>query len=184
MGPTGGASPGESTPCSCHYKGTLVDGTEFDSSYRRGQPTTFAPNQVVKGECSGYHALNAQIVFTPLGKPGYTKPQTTPRCIHSTGKARVCKALNDPTLFSLRWASPDVQSKNRPHVVFTPLRKPVHAKPYTTPHGIHSAQEARACEALYDPAFYSLRWGNPCTRSLRRPYMVFTPLGKPVHANL
>jgi FKBP-type peptidyl-prolyl cis-trans isomerase len=29
--------------------GTLIDGTEFDSSYSRGEPTTFAPNQVIKG---------------------------------------------------------------------------------------------------------------------------------------
>jgi FKBP-type peptidyl-prolyl cis-trans isomerase FklB len=27
----------------------LLDGTEFDSSYKRGQPLTFAPNQVIKG---------------------------------------------------------------------------------------------------------------------------------------
>ena len=27
----------------------MLDGTEFDSSYKRGQPTTFAPNQVIKG---------------------------------------------------------------------------------------------------------------------------------------
>jgi FKBP-type peptidyl-prolyl cis-trans isomerase FklB len=27
----------------------LIDGTEFDSSYKRGKPTTFAPNQVIKG---------------------------------------------------------------------------------------------------------------------------------------
>jgi FKBP-type peptidyl-prolyl cis-trans isomerase FklB len=33
----------------CHYRGTLIDGTEFDSSYSRGNPTTFAPNQVIKG---------------------------------------------------------------------------------------------------------------------------------------
>eukprot|EP00529_Nitzschia_sp_RCC80_P035902 CAMPEP_0113482048 /NCGR_PEP_ID=MMETSP0014_2-20120614/22720_1 /TAXON_ID=2857 /ORGANISM="Nitzschia sp." /LENGTH=158 /DNA_ID=CAMNT_0000375557 /DNA_START=23 /DNA_END=499 /DNA_ORIENTATION=- /assembly_acc=CAM_ASM_000159 len=37
------------TPCKCHYAGTLVDGTEFDSSYKRGAPLTFAPNQVIKG---------------------------------------------------------------------------------------------------------------------------------------
>ncbi|KAK3252652.1 hypothetical protein CYMTET_38061 [Cymbomonas tetramitiformis] len=42
-------SPKVNTPCECHYKGTLIDGTEFDSSYRRGQPATFAPNQVIKG---------------------------------------------------------------------------------------------------------------------------------------
>merc|ERR1712205_124719 len=45
----GAKSPLAATPCSCHYRGTLIDGTEFDSSYKRGQPTTFAPNQVVKG---------------------------------------------------------------------------------------------------------------------------------------
>lgn len=39
--------PKASTPCKCHYRGRLVDGTEFDSSYKRGKPTTFAPNQVV-----------------------------------------------------------------------------------------------------------------------------------------
>tara|TARA_A100001015_G_scaffold227477_1_gene256988 strand:- start:3058 stop:3432 length:375 start_codon:yes stop_codon:yes gene_type:complete len=38
--------PTVSSPCSCHYEGTLIDGTKFDSSYDRGEPTTFAPNQV------------------------------------------------------------------------------------------------------------------------------------------
>merc|ERR1719171_19362 len=41
--------PTKDSPCECHYQGTLVDGTQFDSSYDRGQPTTFAPNQVIKG---------------------------------------------------------------------------------------------------------------------------------------
>jgi len=31
------------------YAGTLIDGTEFDSSYARGEPATFAPNQVIGG---------------------------------------------------------------------------------------------------------------------------------------
>jgi FKBP-type peptidyl-prolyl cis-trans isomerase FklB len=44
-----GKSPSVGSPCSCHYAGTLIDGTEFDSSYKRGQPATFAPNQVIKG---------------------------------------------------------------------------------------------------------------------------------------
>jgi FKBP-type peptidyl-prolyl cis-trans isomerase FklB len=44
-----GPSPSFNDPCSCHYSGTLIDGTEFDSSYKRGQPLTFAPNQVIKG---------------------------------------------------------------------------------------------------------------------------------------
>ena len=41
--------PTADSTCSCHYAGTLIDGTEFDSSYGRGQPTDFAPNQVIKG---------------------------------------------------------------------------------------------------------------------------------------
>jgi len=44
-----GKTPLVGTPCACHYAGTLIDGTEFDSSYKRGSPTTFAPNQVIKG---------------------------------------------------------------------------------------------------------------------------------------
>jgi FKBP-type peptidyl-prolyl cis-trans isomerase len=41
--------PTVNAPCMCHYEGTLLDGTEFDSSYKRGEPTSFAPNQVIKG---------------------------------------------------------------------------------------------------------------------------------------
>lgn len=43
-----GAKPLASTPCSCHYEGSLMDGTVFDSSFKRGTPSTFAPNQVIK----------------------------------------------------------------------------------------------------------------------------------------
>ena len=45
----GKSHPTVGSPCLCHYAGTLIDGTEFDSSYSRGSPTTFAPNQVIKG---------------------------------------------------------------------------------------------------------------------------------------
>ena len=33
----------------CHYHGTLIDGTVFDSSVKRGQPATFPLNMVIKG---------------------------------------------------------------------------------------------------------------------------------------
>ena len=46
---TGDSHPTADSSCSCHYAGTLIDGTEFDSSYGRGEPTDFAPNQVIKG---------------------------------------------------------------------------------------------------------------------------------------
>lgn len=48
-GPAVGPHPTPSTQCECHYKGTLTDGTEFDSSYRRGKPSTFSPNRVIPG---------------------------------------------------------------------------------------------------------------------------------------
>jgi len=41
--------PTVDSPCECHYAGRLLDGSEFDSSYKRGAPSTFAPNQVIKG---------------------------------------------------------------------------------------------------------------------------------------
>mmetsp|Transcript_26267 Transcript_26267/g.37648 ORF Transcript_26267/g.37648 Transcript_26267/m.37648 type:complete len:240 (+) Transcript_26267:88-807(+) len=46
---TGEDHPTVDSPCLCHYEGKLIDGTIFDSSYGRGEPTTFAPNQVIKG---------------------------------------------------------------------------------------------------------------------------------------
>merc|ERR1712023_81850 len=45
----GANHPTKDSPCQCHYEGKLIDGTVFDSSYERGSPTTFAPNQVIKG---------------------------------------------------------------------------------------------------------------------------------------
>ena len=41
--------PKKNAPCKCHYEGKLTNGKVFDSSYARGSPTAFAPNQVIKG---------------------------------------------------------------------------------------------------------------------------------------
>ena len=41
--------PSIDSPCECHYRGSLIDGREFDSSYSRGAPAIFAPNEVIKG---------------------------------------------------------------------------------------------------------------------------------------
>jgi FKBP-type peptidyl-prolyl cis-trans isomerase FklB len=55
-GPADGASPGPDTPCKTHYRGSLLNGEEFDSSYKGmfftgmfPRPSTFAPNRVIKG---------------------------------------------------------------------------------------------------------------------------------------
>ncbi|TGD73874.1 FKBP-type peptidyl-prolyl cis-trans isomerase [Mangrovimicrobium sediminis] len=44
-----GDKPGPDDTVEVHYRGTLVDGTEFDSSYQRGQTVTFGVGQVIPG---------------------------------------------------------------------------------------------------------------------------------------
>ncbi|OGS32456.1 MAG: hypothetical protein A2474_07775 [Elusimicrobia bacterium RIFOXYC2_FULL_34_12] len=44
-----GAKPKATDTVVVNYSGTLIDGTEFDSSYKRGQPATFPVNAVIKG---------------------------------------------------------------------------------------------------------------------------------------
>jgi FKBP-type peptidyl-prolyl cis-trans isomerase FklB len=44
-----GPKPTASDSVKCNYRGTLINGSEFDSSYKRGQPATFAVGQVIKG---------------------------------------------------------------------------------------------------------------------------------------
>ncbi len=44
-----GPKPAASDSVVCNYRGTLINGTEFDSSYKRGQPATFGVSQVIKG---------------------------------------------------------------------------------------------------------------------------------------
>jgi FKBP-type peptidyl-prolyl cis-trans isomerase len=44
-----GPKPAATDTVVCHYRGTLISGKEFDSSYKRGQPATFPLNRVIKG---------------------------------------------------------------------------------------------------------------------------------------
>jgi FKBP-type peptidyl-prolyl cis-trans isomerase FklB len=44
-----GKTPTDTNTVTVHYRGTLIDGTEFDSSYRRGQPATFQVKGVIPG---------------------------------------------------------------------------------------------------------------------------------------
>jgi FKBP-type peptidyl-prolyl cis-trans isomerase FklB len=48
-GPANGRSPTRSDSVMVHYRGTLNDGTVFDSSYDRGMPATFGVGQVIAG---------------------------------------------------------------------------------------------------------------------------------------
>lgn len=53
-----GNKPKATDKVTVHYRGTLLDGTEFDSSYSRGQPATFGLNQVISGWTEGVQLMN------------------------------------------------------------------------------------------------------------------------------
>ena len=54
-----GAQPKATDSVTVHYKGTLMDGTPFDSSYDRGEPATFVLNQVIPGWTEGVQLMKA-----------------------------------------------------------------------------------------------------------------------------
>ncbi|MCR5003958.1 MAG: FKBP-type peptidyl-prolyl cis-trans isomerase [Bacteroidales bacterium] len=53
-----GAKPKATDQVVCHYEGTLVDGTKFDSSWDRNQPAQFGLNQVIPGWTEGLQLMN------------------------------------------------------------------------------------------------------------------------------
>ena len=67
-----------------HYKGTLIDGTEFDSSYKRGRTVTFAVNRVIRGWTEGLQMMKegakwelvipAELAYGPRGTQGPIGP--------------------------------------------------------------------------------------------------------------
>jgi FKBP-type peptidyl-prolyl cis-trans isomerase FklB len=52
-----GAKPGARDKVTCHYHGTLIDGTVFDSSVQRGQPATFPLDRVISGWTEGLQLM-------------------------------------------------------------------------------------------------------------------------------
>ncbi|MEO7558179.1 MAG: FKBP-type peptidyl-prolyl cis-trans isomerase [Gammaproteobacteria bacterium] len=70
-----------------NYRGTLVNGKEFDSSYKRGEPVTFPVNQVIKGwqealplmsEGSKWQVvIPSDLAYGPQGTPGDIGPDAT-----------------------------------------------------------------------------------------------------------
>ncbi len=63
-----GASPAATDTVSVHYRGTMPDGREFDSSYKRGQPTEFPLNRVIACWTEGVQMMK------PGGKARLTCP--------------------------------------------------------------------------------------------------------------
>jgi FKBP-type peptidyl-prolyl cis-trans isomerase len=65
-----GAKPGPEDVVEVNYRGTLIDGTEFDSSYARNQSVSFAVNQVIPGFTEGLQLMpvgSSYQLFIPPG---------------------------------------------------------------------------------------------------------------------
>jgi len=75
---SGSTSPAYGSSVTVHYSGTLLNGKEFDSSYRRGQPAVFAVGQVIEGWNEALQTMKKgekRILIIPpelgYGKRGY-----------------------------------------------------------------------------------------------------------------
>ena len=82
-----GEKPKASSQVVVHYRGTLIDGTEFDSSYSRGEPATLGVNQVIKGWQEALQMMPvgskwqiyvpADLAYGQRGAGGTIKPNST-----------------------------------------------------------------------------------------------------------
>lgn len=79
-----GAKPTAESQVRVHYAGTLIDGTEFDSSYKRGEPAVFGVGQVIRGWVEGLQLMPvgskwklhipSDLAYGPSGGPGGSIP--------------------------------------------------------------------------------------------------------------
>lgn len=85
--PGTGKSPKATDRVLVHYKGTLLDGKEFDSSYKRNQPIAFPLNQVIPGWTEGVQLMKeggkyrffipSNLAYGASGAPGAIGPNET-----------------------------------------------------------------------------------------------------------
>jgi FKBP-type peptidyl-prolyl cis-trans isomerase len=86
-GEADGAQPTPGNQVTIHYRGTLIDGTEFDSSYSRGQPATFGVTGVIPGFSEGLQLMTvgsqyrlvipSQMAYGPQGAGSDIGPNAT-----------------------------------------------------------------------------------------------------------
>jgi FKBP-type peptidyl-prolyl cis-trans isomerase len=82
-----GPKPTANDTVECHYRGTLLDGTEFDSSYKRNEPATFKLSQVIPGWTEALQLMPvgskwklfipAQLAYKERGRPPVIPPNST-----------------------------------------------------------------------------------------------------------
>jgi FKBP-type peptidyl-prolyl cis-trans isomerase len=82
-----GPTPEATDQVSIHYQGTLMDGTQFDSSYDRGEPAVFAVNGVIPGFSEGLQLMPvgsqyrfyipSELGYGPQGSGGAIGPNST-----------------------------------------------------------------------------------------------------------
>jgi FKBP-type peptidyl-prolyl cis-trans isomerase FklB len=82
-----GKKPTASSTVTTHYTGRLINGTIFDSSFKRGQPATFELNQVIKGWTEGLQLMNegskwefyipSELAYGESGARGVIGPNAT-----------------------------------------------------------------------------------------------------------
>jgi FKBP-type peptidyl-prolyl cis-trans isomerase FklB len=75
-----GKTPKDGDTVTTHYKGTFIDGNEFDSSYKRNEPATFPVNGVIKGWTEALKLMKegakwqlyipSDLAYGPQGRPG------------------------------------------------------------------------------------------------------------------
>lgn len=85
--PGDGAKPSAEDTVTVHYRGRLLDGTEFDSSYARNQPATFPLQQVIAGWTEGLQQMPvgstyelyipSELAYGPGGSPPRIGPNAT-----------------------------------------------------------------------------------------------------------
>lgn len=82
-----GAMPKATDTVKVHYRGTLTDGREFDSSYKRGQPASFPLNRVIPCWTEGVQTIKvggkaklscpSNLAYGSRGVPGTIPPDST-----------------------------------------------------------------------------------------------------------